>query len=59
MTFHNLVVVPIIRTVADLRQRIGNWLSEPVRWAVLGEAFVLAAVALDDLVSSEPNPTYT
>ena len=59
MTFDNLVVVPIIRTVADLRQRIGNWLSEPVRWAVLGEAFVLAAVALDDLVSSEPNPTYT
>jgi len=41
----DLFVLPIIRTVADLPQRIGNWLSEPVRWAVLGEAFVLAAVA--------------
>ena len=32
----NLFVLPIIRTAVGFPARIGNWFSDPLRWAVLG-----------------------
>jgi len=40
----NLFVLPVIRTIIDFPGRIGNWFTEPFRWAVLGELFVLAII---------------
>ncbi len=40
----DLLVLPLLRTVADAPERLGNWFSDPLRWPVLFE--VLAALAL-------------
>ncbi len=40
----DLFVLPVIRTIGDLPERLGNWFSSPIRWAVLGEMFVIAAL---------------
>jgi hypothetical protein len=42
----NLFVLPIIRTAVGFPARIGNWFSDPLRWAVLGELFVLGVVGI-------------
>lgn len=39
----DLFVLPIVRTIADIPERVANW-SDPLRWAVLFE--ILAAVAV-------------
>ena len=42
----NLFVLPILRTIIGFPARIGNWFTEPLRWAVLGELFVLGIIGL-------------
>jgi cytochrome c biogenesis protein CcdA len=42
----NLFVLPIIRTVIGFPARVGNWFSDPLRWAVLGELFILGIVGI-------------
>lgn len=42
----NLFVLPILRTIIGLPERIGNWFTDPFRWAVVGEVFVLAVIGL-------------
>lgn len=42
----NLFVLPIIRTIIGFPARIGNWFSDPIRWAVLGELFVLGIIGI-------------
>ena len=43
----DLFVLPIVRTVADIPERVANW-SDPLRWAVLFE--ILAAVVVAAIV---------
>ena len=43
----DLFVLPIVRTIADIPERVANW-SDPLRWAVLFE--LIAAVAVGGLV---------
>lgn len=43
----DLFVLPIVRTLADIPERVANW-SDPLRWAVLFE--ILAAVAVAVIV---------
>lgn len=38
----DLLVLPLLRTVADLPERVGNWFTDPWRWPVLWE--LLAAL---------------
>jgi len=40
----DLFVLPIVRTIADIPERVANW-SDPVRWAVLFEILAAAVVA--------------
>jgi len=42
----NLFVLPLIRTIVGFPARIGNWFTDPLRWAVLGELFVLGVIGL-------------
>ncbi len=42
----NLFVLPIVRTVIGFPRRIGNWFSDPLRWAVLGELIVIGVIGL-------------
>ena len=42
----DLFILPTIRTIIDFPDRIGNWFSDPLRWAVLGELFVLGIIGL-------------
>jgi len=41
----DLFILPVIRTIIDIPERLGNWFTEPLRWAVLGELLVVAIVA--------------
>ncbi len=41
----NLFILPVIRTIGDLPERLGNWFTDPIRWAVLGEVLIIAAIA--------------
>ena len=43
----DLLILPILRTLAELPERIGNWFTDPGRWPVL---FEVAAVALGVLL---------
>ncbi|MEM7094926.1 MAG: cytochrome c biogenesis CcdA family protein [Actinomycetota bacterium] len=40
----NLFVLPILRTIVSIPERIGNWFTDPFRWGVLGELIVLALI---------------
>jgi hypothetical protein len=40
----DLFILPTIRTIIDIPERLGHWFTDPWRWAVLGELFVLAIV---------------
>lgn len=42
----DLFILPTIRTIGDLPMRIGNWFTDPFRWAVLGELFFFAIVGM-------------
>ena len=43
----DLLILPVLRTLADLPERIGNWFTDPGRWPVLFEVLgVLIIVAL-------------
>jgi len=60
----NLFVLPILRTIVGFPARIANWFSDPVRWAVLGELFVLGVIALAIYFrygrdGEDPHPTDT
>jgi hypothetical protein len=41
----DLFILPIVRSIADIPTRIGNWFTDPLRWAVLGEIVIVAIVA--------------
>ncbi len=43
----DLFVLPVVRTIADIPERVANW-SDPLRWAVLFE--LIAAVAVGGLL---------
>ena len=40
----DLLALPIVRTIADIPERVGNWFADPARWPVLWE--VLAAIVV-------------
>lgn len=42
----DLFILPLIRTIADAPGRIGNWFTDPFRWAVVGELLVVAVLGL-------------
>lgn len=42
----DLFILPTIRTIGDIPMRLGNWFTDPFRWAVLGELFVVAIIGL-------------
>ncbi len=44
----DLLVLPILRTIAHIPERVGNWFTDPARWPVLWEvlAALIAAVIL-------------
>jgi len=42
----NLFILPILRTIVGFPGRIANWFSDPLRWAVLGELFVLGVIGI-------------
>jgi len=48
----NLLVVPIVRTLIDFPNRIGNWFSDPLRWSTLWElcGFLFVATQLCFLI---------
>ncbi len=42
----NLFIKPIYRTIVGFPGRIGNWFTDPLRWAVLGELLVLGVIGI-------------
>ena len=42
----NLLVLPIVRTIIQIPERIGNWFTDPIRWGVLGELIVVAVIGM-------------
>ena len=42
----DLLVLPILRTIADIPERVGNWFTDPARWPVLWEVLAALLVAL-------------
>ncbi|MFV2039858.1 MAG: cytochrome c biogenesis protein CcdA, partial [Acidimicrobiales bacterium] len=42
----DLLLLPVLRTIADLPERIGNWFTDPGRWPVLFEVVGLGVLAL-------------
>lgn len=42
----DLLILPILRTIADLPVRIGNWFTDPGRWPVLFEVLSAGILAL-------------
>lgn len=42
----NLFVLPVVRTIASIPERIGNWFTDPWRWGTLGELIVIAIIGL-------------
>lgn len=41
----DLFILPTLRTIVDIPERFGNWFTDPLRWGVLGELFVIAIIA--------------
>ena len=41
----DLLILPIMRTIVDLPERIGNWFTDPARWPVLFEVLGVAILA--------------
>lgn len=42
----NLLILPILRTLADLPERVANWFTDPGRWPVLFEVVGVALLVL-------------
>ncbi|WP_419918939.1 cytochrome c biogenesis CcdA family protein [Candidatus Poriferisocius sp.] len=42
----NLLVLPILRTVAGIPERVGHWFTDPWRWPVFWEVLAAVIVAL-------------
>ncbi len=42
----DFLVLPVLRTIADIPERIGNWFTDPGRWPVLFELMAAVLVAL-------------
>ncbi len=42
----NLILLPVLRTVADIPVRLGNWFTDPLRWPVFWELLAAAIVGL-------------
>ncbi|MCY3910050.1 MAG: hypothetical protein OXF99_00970, partial [bacterium] len=42
----DLLVLPILRTIADIPERVGNWFADPARWPVFWEVLAALLVAL-------------
>ncbi len=41
----DLIVLPVLRTLADLPERVGNWFADPGRWPVVFEVFLALVIA--------------
>lgn len=41
----DLFILPTIRTIIEIPERLGNWFTDPLRWGVLGEVLVIAMIA--------------
>ena len=41
----DLLVLPLLRTIADVPERIGNWFTDPFRWPVMFELMLAAIIA--------------
>ena len=56
----DLLVLPILRTIADIPVRVGHWFTDPARWPVLWEVLAALIVGLVLWVSlrarREPGP---
>jgi cytochrome c-type biogenesis protein len=42
----DLLVLPLLRTIADIPERIGNWFTDPFRWPVMFELMLAAIIVL-------------
>jgi cytochrome c-type biogenesis protein len=42
----DLLVLPLLRTIADIPERIGNWFTDPFRWPVMFELMLAAIIAV-------------
>ena len=42
----DLLVLPIVRTIADIPERVGNWFTDPYRWPVLWEVLLAVIVGI-------------
>ena len=42
----DLLIVPVLRTLADFPERISNWFTDPIRWASLWELVVSLILVL-------------
>ncbi|WP_420639757.1 cytochrome c biogenesis CcdA family protein [Candidatus Poriferisocius sp.] len=41
----DLLILPVVRTIADIPERMGHWFTDPVRWPVLWEVLAALLVA--------------
>ncbi len=41
----DFIVLPVLRTIADMPERVGNWFTDPGRWPVLFEVMAAVLVA--------------
>lgn len=41
----DLLVLPLLRTIGDVPERVGNWFTDPLRWPVVFEILAGAVVA--------------
>ena len=42
----NLLVLPIVRPIANIPERVGNWFTDPARWPVLWEVLLAVMVGI-------------
>ena len=42
----DLLILPILRTIANIPERVGHWLTDPARWPVLWEVLAALIVGL-------------
>ena len=42
----DLLLLPIVRTIAAIPERVGNWFTEPARWPVLWEVLLSVIVGI-------------
>ena len=42
----DLLILPIVRTIAAIPERVGNWFTDPGRWPVFWEALLAVIVGI-------------